>query len=289
MHFPYVSLLAGVGFCLSHQPAVVVNPLYFVKYRTLILGLTFSGAGFGTVIYPWICRLCINAFGWRGALMICAGVNLHNVVLAMFIPRYSPLEKRAAMKNSEIKNEGQEKMTETRMIPTSKIKKFLQHFDLLNNTNFILLCFNNFFFQFGMYIVYTHIAAYAHSLNFGETVADLLISLVGASNLAGRAGFGIIGHHPRVDVPLLFFASYFASGLSVIGCGFWRSVIGISICSCLFGFLCGSCGPLMCEFTCSVVGAKHFNKAYGFMMIFMAFGNLIGAPVAGKYYLFYEN
>ena len=39
---------------------------YFVKYLPLALGLSLAGGGFGNFLFPWITKILVAEFGWRG-------------------------------------------------------------------------------------------------------------------------------------------------------------------------------------------------------------------------------
>ena len=100
--------------------------------------------------------------------------------------------------------------------------------------------------------------------------------------MLGRAGLGMIGQLESVDVPQLYVASFFAAGLSIFGCGFWPFFSTIAFFGCVFGFLVGAAGPLLAEFAYICLGRNDFNRGFGVIAVFMALGNLLGAPAAGK-------
>ena len=60
----YLSL--GIGSSLAFTSAVTVNSVYFLKYRSVALGLSSAGGGIGNVMYSWLSSALISHYGWRG-------------------------------------------------------------------------------------------------------------------------------------------------------------------------------------------------------------------------------
>ena len=119
-------------------------------------------------------------------------------------------------------------------------------------------------------------------MQLGHHSGKVIISSLGISNLLGRIILGCAGNSSGVNVTLLFAISYLVSGLAIICSGVWSSFMGICLAMIAFGFFSGAFGPLLSEVTCLVVGAARFNHGYGYLMVFMALGNAIGAPCAGN-------
>lgn len=66
--------IGGIGFCLCFVTAVVSIAFWFGKHRTLALSIAASGTGFGTVIYSPLITYLLKEYGWRGSMLIMAGL-----------------------------------------------------------------------------------------------------------------------------------------------------------------------------------------------------------------------
>ncbi|CAG9767224.1 unnamed protein product [Ceutorhynchus assimilis] len=66
--------IGGIGFCLCFVTAVVSIAFWFEKHRTLALSIAASGTGFGTVIYSPLITYLVKNYGWRGSMLIMAGL-----------------------------------------------------------------------------------------------------------------------------------------------------------------------------------------------------------------------
>jgi MFS family permease len=77
--FLYFSLgiVAGFGFGLIYLPSVVAINVYFDRRRSLATGLAVCGSGVGTIVFALLVGLLLDEYGWRGTLLIEAGIVLN--------------------------------------------------------------------------------------------------------------------------------------------------------------------------------------------------------------------
>lgn len=85
-----IGIGTGLGFGLIYLPAIVSVTMYFEKKRSLATGIAVCGSGFGTFIFAPILSKIIELFGWRGSILILAGVVLNCV---LFGALFKPLEE----------------------------------------------------------------------------------------------------------------------------------------------------------------------------------------------------
>lgn len=86
-----IGIGVGFGLGLIYLPAIVSVTTYFDKYRSLATGIAVCGSGFGTFIFAPLLDVFIKGFGWRGALLILAGIVLN---CAIFGALFRPLKHR---------------------------------------------------------------------------------------------------------------------------------------------------------------------------------------------------
>lgn len=67
-------VIGGLGMCLCIVTAVVSIAFWFEKRRTIAMGLAASGTGFGTAAFSPIATWLLFDYGWRGTLLIIAGM-----------------------------------------------------------------------------------------------------------------------------------------------------------------------------------------------------------------------
>jgi hypothetical protein len=77
----------GFGFGLIYLPAIVSVTCYFEKKRSLATGIAVCGSGLGTFVFAPLTGYLIFEYGWRGAMMIIAGLVINCAILgALFRP-----------------------------------------------------------------------------------------------------------------------------------------------------------------------------------------------------------
>ncbi|XP_014484848.1 PREDICTED: monocarboxylate transporter 3 isoform X2 [Dinoponera quadriceps] len=82
-------IMGGVGFGLIYLPAVVCVGYYFETKRSLATGIAVCGSGFGTFAFAPLATMLLEAYSWKGANLILAGLILN---CAVFGAMMRPLE-----------------------------------------------------------------------------------------------------------------------------------------------------------------------------------------------------
>ena len=220
--------------------------------------------------------------------MITSAIAMHTCAIALLVGILCTLNKR----------------TETRVVTKLSAKQIESQMDLnANMTNisleieldysdnkekqyfcslkYLILHLNMILYCFGQSVIYTHIASYAHHKGHELVDSSYLISIIGISNVIGRILLGLVAQHPFVNITLLYASCYILSGVCCYGYCLWTSYVTMASLMALLGFTLAAFGPLLSEIVCTTVGVNNFASAYGYLLISMAFGTLLGAPSAG--------
>lgn len=67
-------IVFGIGSCFVFLPLYLVMPRYFIKRRSLALGLVATGPGGGLFVMSPVVQALVDALDWRGAFMAMAGI-----------------------------------------------------------------------------------------------------------------------------------------------------------------------------------------------------------------------
>ena len=226
------------------------------------MGISVSGVGVGTFVFPPVIRALEHAYGWRGALLLMGGICLNVCVCgALFRPFRRP--------KARVPQE------------TRKNYRRLFNLDILKRKSYLILCLNQVLFSLGQSVVYVHIAYYASTIGASVNESALLISLIGILNLIGRIFIGLIAHHPRVCPVVLFIVCFIITGVIIAILGLIQNVITLMVGAALFGLFSASWGTLNPEVIIHILSAELLSNAYGYILIFCAIGTLLGPPTAG--------
>lgn len=72
--------VAGFGLALCYVTSIVIVAYYFEKKRSLATGLAVCGTGIGTFVFAPLTIRLLDAFAWRGTLLLLAGFFLNLVI-----------------------------------------------------------------------------------------------------------------------------------------------------------------------------------------------------------------
>ncbi|XP_041358006.1 monocarboxylate transporter 9-like [Gigantopelta aegis] len=264
IYFLYFSfgIVTGIGLGISFVPAVTCVAHYFEKYRNFATGLAVSGVGVGTFLFPPLITILSHKYTWRGSMLILGALTL-NVCLCGTLVRPLPSPRQDFRREK----------------PAA--------FDLtvFKKAGYLLVCLNNILICFGLSIVYLHLTAFAEASGMSDQDGAMLISVIGIANLVGRFVIGALGSHPRLNVFLLYSLSFMISGTAA---AFFpvlhMSFPAMIVLSVMFGFFTASFGALLPALLIEILGLDRLASAYGYLLLFMAVGQMLGGPIAGFIY-----
>ena len=141
-------IMLGIGTSFVYWPAIAVVPQWFDKYRGTAVGMAALGAGIGNLIFALGGQSIVAGLGWRNTLRVMGGfggVLLFFVIL--LIERRAPPRRTGGLFD----------------VAKTLIK--------LPSYRWFLLA--TFLFQWGFFVPFVHIAAYAKDLGVEGTLQGL--------------------------------------------------------------------------------------------------------------------
>ena len=205
-------------------PAQIIVQQYFTQRRALAAGIASMGFSVASLCSAPLLRLCINHYGWRGALIIVATINAQALVCACLLspPSHSPSAGivRSAIKTTEGEateielvdqnkhsHENSECSVEHMPISHNRRESFgyqckafftavyssLGLF-LLNNKAFALLILSILPIEFGATTYFTYGINRAIHQDVDKIKASFVNSLMGCGSLMGRFLTGFVGN-----------------------------------------------------------------------------------------------
>ncbi|XP_061173646.1 monocarboxylate transporter 13-like [Saccostrea echinata] len=91
-------LLCGLGVGMVFLPSIMIVNQYFDRKRSLANGILASGAGLGLLVMSPVIEKSIDAFGWRGSLLIYACFTVQLCVCASLMRPIRKMKKRKEIK-----------------------------------------------------------------------------------------------------------------------------------------------------------------------------------------------
>lgn len=277
-------IITGFGLGLSYVPFISIIGPHFdgSRFLTVALGLAACGTGIGTLVFPPLLRLLIREYTWRGALLITGAIGFN---LCVFGALLRPVDEPDSTKNKTSRSAGGEQSC-GRGGSCCRCRGFSDsvRFKVFRNWHYLALCLNNVFLCFGLSIVYVHLAAYAELIGCEAEGSAMLYSVVGAANFGGRVIFGALATRRWIGALWCYQLSLALCGVATCLCPLADDYTGLALYSAFFGFLSASIGPLLPKIMIDFLDTSSLASAYGYLLVFEAIGQLIGAPAAGWIY-----
>ncbi len=251
------SIGLGVGIGLTYVPSVGAVQPWFDRHRVLASGIAVSGIGAGNLLAPPLAAWAIGALGWRDAYLALAAIAL---VLGG--------AAAAAIRNRPA---GQARATAGLTLRAA-----------LGSRNFWVLYVTLVCSGFGCFVPLVHLGPYATDAGHPDSVAVLLVSLIGLGSLAGRFGIGTIADRfgrmrslalmylAMAAMLLLWWASTSAFALGVMAVG--------------FGIAYGGFVATFPTVAMDLFGPRSLGGIIGCLYTAAGVGTLFGPPAAGAAY-----
>ena len=98
MYLTY-GVLSGVGYIMIYNSSFLIVLQYFVKWRSMAVGLVASAPAMSLFVMTRITQSLLTKFGWHGAIL---GFALLHVVCAFCSATFAPLDNMKKKSNNEI-------------------------------------------------------------------------------------------------------------------------------------------------------------------------------------------
>uniref|UniRef100_A0A0P4W3C3 Major facilitator superfamily (MFS) profile domain-containing protein n=2 Tax=Scylla olivacea TaxID=85551 RepID=A0A0P4W3C3_SCYOL len=284
--FFFHGVVNGVGTSFTFSGWVVGLARFWERRHALAMGVAMAGSGCGVLLLGPQIQVIVVHFGWRGAMILCAGLYLQLCVLATLysIPR-APPPCRVLLHCSGEKSESQEEAkraaeTRTRVSTDDEVKAHhVNTKQVLWSPGFCLLAASCFLTVMAITTVFAVLRDWAELEGLGAAFS-LALAGSGGGDLLGRVLAGLLvgrGCSPLLllsVVQLLLAVTIGFAAAASIPTQLIAAMVG-------FGVACGLhsvISALMPSHFTSGVGVGH---VLGCLLFVTGVGALVGPPVTG--------
>ena len=267
-------LLVALGQSFGLGPpvfATIVN--WFVRQRTMALGLVLSGSAIGGLIVLAI-AWSIENNGWRETAFFSGFVIWGAGLPIALLMRYRPEPYGYQPDGAQARANG-DASAETALAEVDFSPK-----EALRTRQFWVMNVGFLFRMMGSAAVPVHLIAFlVEDAAFSTTQAALILGLIGPVGLGGRLGFGILGdaftkRYILVAAILLQTASMLVLAFTT---ELWHGLLFLV----LFATGHGGGAPVWLATRGEYFGRKHYATISGYGSVLMLAGSVIGPLVAG--------
>ena len=258
-YFAVFGLMIGAGLATHDVVTLSTIARWFDKRRGLMTGLVKTGTAIGQVTVPPIAAFLIAWLGWRYGMFslgIAAGVILLLAASMMRLPSENDTLERAA--------------------GTFAGSTFQE---AKRNPTFWKLCAVQFLFFPTLMSVPTHLAVHGQDLGMEAKTAALLLSVMGASSIAGRLSIGLIAD--RMGGKMAYSTALFGLLASLVALCVVEDHATLFALIALYGFSHGSLFVVVSPTVSRYFGMRSHGSIFGTVLFFGTIGGAFGPVMTG--------
>lgn len=265
----FVLFGTGVALGLGAHDVVTLSTIarWFTARRGIMSGVVKSGTALGQVAVPPIAALLLVAYGWRTTLVVLgvSGMALL-LIAALAMERPPAILNRAALNR-------------THPAPTSPDLTGTSYAQARRTRVFWSLCAIQFLFFPSMMTVPTHLPVHGSDLGMSAARAATLLSILGATSIAGRLTVGTLSD--RIGGKrafLMCFVLLVASLLGLLATTSHGLLFGVVA---IYGFCHGGLFTVVSPLVAEYFGMRAHGAIFGTILFFGTLGGAMGPILAG--------
>uniref|UniRef100_A0A3P9DLU2 Monocarboxylate transporter 1 n=1 Tax=Maylandia zebra TaxID=106582 RepID=A0A3P9DLU2_9CICH len=280
----FIGVIGGLGLAFNLNPALTMIGKYFYKRRPIANGLAMAGSPvFLSTLAPFNSWL-YDEFGWRGSFLILGGLLLNCCVAGSLM---RPIGPKPQPPKVEAVEAGQPQPKRTVL---QKINSFID-LTLFKHRGFLLYLLGNFVMFFGLFSPLVFLSNYAKSKDISKEKAAFLLSVLAFIDMFARPSMGFLANtkwvRPRIQY--YFAASVLYNGVCHVLAPISKDYSGFVVYAIFFGFGFGWLSSVLFETLMDLVGAQRFSSAVGLVTIVECGPVLLGPPLTGSFYNYYQH
>ena len=267
------SLVFAIGSGSLYAVMVSTVSRWFDAKRGSALGISISGAPFGTAVIPLFATYLISNYGWRMAFLVIGVIVWLIMIPLSRLFKKDPREIGALpdgvkSDSRDVKNEGGS------LQPTGL--SLLQAF---RTKNFWLLLFIWLFFSSSLFFTFNHLVPHITDIGFSPGEAAVVFSVTGGAAIVGRILMGIVSD--RIGRKL----TATICGLLQAGIMIWliwaNELWMFYLFAVIYGFAYGGIVPSIAALAGDAFGLRRIGSIMGGLEVGLGIGAAIGPALGG--------
>ncbi len=218
---------------------------YFDQYYSIANSLTQMGLSFAIMIIPLLTQLFIDVYGWRGAMLLLAALNMHLILSGAVLRPINGFEddhRKSSVKTSQ-------HLSDTDTMPFFQKVAFYLDLKLFCDVNFLSMLWYNFGNGYCLVGWFIYLVPYGMDVGFAPYKASALATFGGIGTVIGNSLYPLVTR--RLSATKALYISTFVSFISLAANPLFSDVvttnyIGLSIAT--VGFGCGRGISVLCVY-----------------------------------------
>jgi OFA family oxalate/formate antiporter-like MFS transporter len=258
----------GLGVGCSYVPVVGAVQRWFRKRRGFASGLAVSGIGVGTLVMPPFASLLIDALGWRNAYLVLGA-------LAAVVGGGMALMIENDPRDRGLGPDGDALQSGAQSAPPAGASVS----EAIRSPRFAVLYAACLICSFGVFVPFVHLVPYATDYGVPQSLAVLLLGVIGVGSTAGRFFLGGLADRMGRQLSLLTMYAGMAIALAVwaLSTDFWP----LAAFAFTYGVFYGGWVAVLPAVVTDYFGGRNVSAIIGVLYTSVAFGTLVGPSAAG--------
>jgi MFS family permease len=270
-YYLFFGLICGIGGNVF-VPSMSTVARWFVRRRSLMSGLTFSGAGFGMLVFPPIINSLLGVFDWRFSLVILSLFIFIIFVLTVFLIKRDPAEVGQTAYGADFPETSGHRLTGKSISLTVAVR----------TKAFWLFFVALLFYGFCYFSMQVHIAPHVTDMGISSGGAAVILAMIGGATIVGQIGLGSIGD--KYGNKGTFIIGLVCILLAFITIIFARELWAFLLFAAFLGLAFGTCSTQESPIVAWLFGLASHSSIMGILVFGVTIGAAVGPWLFG--YLF---
>lgn len=282
VYFFYSLAGLGVGFGLYMACTTVVNN-WFVRRRSLGMGLVVAAGGLGGFLFPPLTTWLISTVGWQMSWVVLAGIYFTFTVVigGLILVRNKPEDLGQVPDGISIEPVMEEERINYRSRVYQSLVDWRAKQAIRKPATWLIAAISaaNFF---AVGTISAHQVAYLKDIGFTPIIAAMSLSVIAGTSIVGRLGFGALAL--RFEVKHLAIISFVVQLVALAILIASRNLTLIYIYAVLFGISYGALITALPTFVGGYYGRTHYAQILGLIFPVGMIAEAAGPVLAGAIY-----
>ncbi|ESN95092.1 hypothetical protein HELRODRAFT_114837 [Helobdella robusta] len=206
--------------------------------------------------------------------------SLHRLSHKNSISNSSQLQLQHQKTAATIQDSNNISATDMRNKCLSTLSRFFD-IRLFSSASFLIINVSCIFIQLAFFVPILFLTDYAQKLGFSANQGALLLSILGGSNMIGRAFGGILASISFVNILHLNCLSLIVAGSLTAMLSMFTSFNFLLFYAISFGFFVAFFIPLTPMFLVKYLGLENLTNSFGMLCLIKGVATMVGPPIAG--------
>lgn len=264
----FYGVILAVGMSGGYVPLTSTVTRWFAnsRKRGLMVGLSVSGVGMGTMVFPPLASWLISTFDWKTSYIIIGIASLVIIMsAAQFLKRApEPVKTNVNSGNIDARHQG------FSLQQTVRTRQFW----LLSIA----------YFGFGLFLqsIMVHLIMHASGLGIPSSSASILFIVIGGASILARITMGNTAD--RIGDRFIILGCFILMVISFIWLFFAKELWALYIFAVIFGFGYGGIVSSQSPIVADLFGMRSHGTIFGVLVAIVTFGSAVGPLMAGAIY-----